>query len=108
MTDYRRKLWVNILEDLGPPEGCIVPIWLRLVYVLLFPVNGFHALVSQSAPFDIFRLCWTIHGNHYSDRMFALMSQSDGKPYRFARSNGVVTIVLHRDQQSGSIDDTIN
>ena len=24
MTDYRRKLWLNVMEDLGPPAGCII------------------------------------------------------------------------------------
>lgn len=92
MIDYRRKLWLNIIEDLGPPEGCIVPFWLRLVYTLLFPLHGLKCFIDDALGFDCLRMVWRIHGVDYSDRLFARIAVSSGGLYRFTRVNGLVTI----------------
>ena len=90
--DYRRKLWINILKDLGPPEGCIVPLWLRIVYTFLFPLHGMRVLLGDAVGFDYLRLVWRIHGVDYSDCLFAQLAACDGSLYRFTKSHGVVTI----------------
>lgn len=92
MINYRRKLWLNIMEDLGPPEGCITPVWLRLVYTLLFPLHGLKCLLDDTLGYDIARMVWRIHGVEYSDLLFARLAVSSGELYRFTNVNGVVTI----------------
>lgn len=92
MANYRRKLWLNIMEDMGPPEGCIVPVWLRLVYTLLFPLHGLKCFLDDALGFDYLRMVWRIHGVDYSDRLFARLAVSNGELYRFTNVNGVVTI----------------
>lgn len=94
MANYRRKLWLNIMEDLGPPEGCIFPVWLRLVYTLLFPLHGLKCLLDDALGFDYLRMVWRIHGVDYSDRMFARLAVSSGELYRFTNINGVVTVEM--------------
>ena len=92
MADYRRKLWLNIMEDLGPPEGCIIPVWLRLVYTLLFPLHGLKCFLDDALGFDYLRMAWRIHGVNYSDRLFARLAVSKGELYRCTNVNGVVTV----------------
>lgn len=92
MTDYRRKLWLNIMEDLGPPDGCIVPLWLRLIYLLLFPLHGLKILLNDALGFDCLRMVWRIHGVDYSDRLFFRLAQANGEIYRFTRVNNVLTV----------------
>jgi len=94
MTDYRRRLWLNIMEDLGPPEGCIVPVWLILVYTVLFPLSGLRWLLDNALGLDITRMVWRIHGVDYSDRLFLRLAVSNGELYRFTNVNGVITVEL--------------
>ena len=91
MTSHRRKLWLSILEDLGPPEGCIVPTWLRLVYTMLFPLRGLKCLAGVLG-FDPLRMVWRIHGIEFSDHMFVRLAASNGEIYRFTSVNGVMTV----------------
>lgn len=89
----RRTLWLNILEDLGPEPGCILPVWLRCVYAVLFPLQALRYFIDSKAGFDLMTCCWRIHGVMYSDALFACMAIGDGRTlYRFAQKNGVVTI----------------
>ena len=90
--DYRRKLWNNIMEDLGPPEGCIVPWWLLLVYTMLFPLGGLKVFLDRACGFDYLRLVWKIHGIEFSDLLFVRLATANGELYRFTTVNGVVTI----------------
>ena len=90
--DYRRKLWNNIMEDLGPPEGCIVPWWLLLIYTLFFPLHGLRCLLDCASGFDYFRLVWEIHGVKFSDRLFSQVAAANGELYRFTTVHGIVTI----------------
>jgi len=93
MADYRRKLWLNIMEDHGPPEGCIVPLWLRLVYTVLFPLSGLRWLLDNALGLDITRMVWRIHGVDYSDRMFArLAAESNSSLCCRTNVNGVIIV----------------
>lgn len=92
MTGHRHKLWRNIMEDLGPPEGCIVPMWLRLVYAMLFPLHGLKVLLNDALGFDYLRMVWTIHGVDYSDRLFANFAAAEGETFKVTRINNVVTV----------------
>jgi hypothetical protein len=94
MTDFRRRLWLNIMEDLGPPEGCIVPVYLLCVYAVLFPLHGLRVLLDRASGFDFTRLVWTIHGLEISDLMLMQLAAAQGQVYRVVTVNGVVT--LHR------------
>ena len=90
--DYRRKLWNNIREDLGPPEGFVMPWWLLLVYTLFFPLSALKWFLDRSCGFDYLRLTWKIHGIEFSDQLFSRLAVADGELYRFTTVNGVVTI----------------
>lgn len=90
MTDYRRKLWLNIMEDLGPPEGCIVPLWLRCAYTAIFPIHGLRCLLDSACGFDYLRLVWKIHGVEFGDLSFAKLALARGELYQFNVINGVV------------------
>ena len=90
--NYRRKLWLQILEEIGPPEGCIVPLWLRCVYALIFSLHGLKCFLDDSLGFDYLRMVWTIHGVQFSDRLFVRLAVADGELYRFTNVNGVLTV----------------
>jgi hypothetical protein len=92
MPDFRRKLWLNILEDLGPPEGCILPAYLICVSVVLFPLHGLRTLLYRDNGFDFFRGVWRIHGIEYSNQFFLRFAVAQGETYRFTTINGVVTV----------------
>jgi hypothetical protein len=92
-TPYRLKLWHNILEDLGPPEGCAMPRWLIAVYCVLFPLDGLRSAVHPHGQLDIARMVWTIHGIKYSDRVFRAMAFAEGVWHKFGPiENGTVAI----------------
>lgn len=90
--DHRRKLWNNIMDDLGPPEGCMIPRWLLLVYALFFPLSALKCFLDRSCGFDPQRLTWKIHGIEFSDLFFSRFAAADGELYRFTTVNGVATI----------------
>ena len=90
MIDYRRKLWLNVMEDHGPPEGCIMPLWLRCVYTAIFPVHGLRCLLDSACGFDYLRMVWKIHGVEFSDLYFVRLALAKGELYRFSVVNGVL------------------
>lgn len=92
MTDCRRKLWLNIMEDLGPPEGCIVPLWLRCIYTAIFPVHGLRCLLDSACGFDYLRMVWKIHGVEFSDLCFVKLALAKGELYQFSTVNGVIVV----------------
>jgi hypothetical protein len=92
ITDYRRKLWLNIMEDLGPPAGCIVPLWLRCVYTAIFPVHGLRCLLDSACGFDYLRMTWKIHGVEFHDLSFVRLALAKGGLYRFNVVNGVAMV----------------
>ena len=88
----RNTLWLNILEDLGPEENCILPIWLRIVYLLIFPLQGLRLLLGTATGFDITRISYEIHGVQFSARTFLRLSRARGEIYRFTNINGILTV----------------
>jgi hypothetical protein len=92
MPDFRRQLWLNILDDLGPEEGCILPAYLIAAYVLIFPVLGLRHLLDQAGGFDIFRMTWNVHGLRISDRMLLQLARAQGCIFRVTTTNGVATL----------------
>jgi len=90
--DHRRKLWNNIMEDFGPPEGCVAPWWLLLIYALFFPLSALKWFLDRSCGFDYQRLTWKIHGIEFSDQFFSRFAAANGELYRFTTVNGVVNI----------------
>lgn len=92
MKDYRHQLWINILEDLGPPEGCVLPGWLICVFVLVFPLQGLAGLLDRALGFDLFRCSWTIYGVHYSRAFFHMLAQANGEVYRISRRDDVLHV----------------
>lgn len=94
MEKHRHRLWLNIMEDLGPPEGCVIPTWLVCVYMLLFPLQGLRWIIDRHMGFDPLRMVWTIHGIDYSDRIFHRLAIADGVLYRFVTVNKVLTVEI--------------
>lgn len=93
MIDHRRRLWFHILEDLGPPEGCMMPAWLVAVFCLLFPLDGLRSILDLESAMDLQRCTRTIHGIKFSDSLFLAMAVEDGRWYRFTRGpGGIVTV----------------
>lgn len=96
MTDHRLKLWHNILDDLGPPEGCIMPPWLIAVRLAIFPINTAYVLICDHCqPFDIWRQLWTIYGVEYTDQFFRQMSIADGTVFKIERINDRITLTRY-------------
>ena len=93
MPDFRRQLWLNIMEDLGPPEGCIGPGYLICGYVILFPLHGLGTLLNKMSGFDLRRMAWTIHGQTFSDRMLMeLACVKNGRSYRIEVADGILCL----------------
>lgn len=88
----RNTLWLHILEDLGPEEGCILPMWLRLAYFLIFPLQGLRFLLGTATGFDITQMTYEIHGVLFSARTFLRLSRARGELYRFTNINGILTV----------------
>ena len=61
MPDHRRRLWLHILEDLGPPEGRMLPAWLAVVFCLLFPLDGLRSILGAQSEMDFLHCTRTIH-----------------------------------------------
>ena len=57
MEKHRHRLWLNIMEDLGPPEGCVISGWLVCVYMLLFPFQGLTGLLIDTWALIHFAWC---------------------------------------------------
>jgi hypothetical protein len=86
MKNLRLKLWHNILEDLGPPQDCILPAWLIAVRCIIFPVETPRFFFfERNGAFDVMLNQWTIHGVKYSDEFFRLMALSGGVTFRVDR-----------------------
>ena len=94
MEKHRHRLWLNIMEDLGPPEGCTVPAWLVCVHAMLFPLQGLRWIIDRHMGYDPLRMVWTIHGIDYSDRIFHRLAIADGVLYRFVTVNKVLTVEI--------------
>ena len=90
----RNTLWLHILEDLGPEVGCILPMWLRLAYLLIFPLQGLRLLLGNATGFDFTRMTYEIHGVQFSTRTFLRLSRARGELYRLTNVNGIVTVEL--------------
>ena len=88
----RNTLWLHILEDLGQEEDCILPIWLRIVYLLIFPLQGFRLLLGSATGFDFLRMTYEIHGVQFSARTFLRLSRARGEIYRFTNINGILAV----------------
>ena len=97
MKPMRINLWRNILEDLGPPEGCYLPPWLIAVYCLIFPCEGVWALLNRAGPFDLFTMTWKIHGVKYSDLLFYRLALDDGAWFKFQRHGDIMLVTARSD-----------
>lgn len=96
MFNHRLRLWHNILDDLGPDEGCMMPWWLIAVYCVLFPFGGWKWLFfERTGPLDIYRMVWTIYGQEYSDEFFRRMAIADGTVLKVERIDGRVTLTKY-------------
>ncbi len=96
MTDPRIKLWHNILDDLGPPEGCMMPRWLIAVRLAIFPIDTAYALIqNRCEPHDIWTKTWKIYGEQYSDAFFRCIAIADGDLYRIERVDGRITFTRY-------------
>lgn len=69
MKRYRRQLWLNILEDLGPPQGCVLPLWLVVCWSILFPFNALQRLFNGPGPYCPYRMTWLLYGVEIPDKM---------------------------------------
>ena len=96
--DHRRKLWFHILEDLGPPIGCPLPLWLAAVFCLLFPLDGLRSILALESAMDLRRGTRTIHGVLFTDSFFLAIAVDDGRWYRFTHGpGGIVTVEARRE-----------
>lgn len=102
-SQHRNKLWLNILEDLGPPKGCYFPAWLIAVHFLIFPLQTAQGLFARSYPFNPLRAVWTIHGVEFTDQFFSAFAAATDDWYKFSRNqDGCVTVTrLHRNKNLG-------
>ena len=77
------------------PEGQILPPWLTVCQVALFPRRTLLWLLNRDCGFDPLTCSWTIHEVKFSDTLFMAMAQP--RPhvlYRFERAAGssIVTV----------------
>lgn len=66
-------------------EGEIIPRWGMIIKSILFPLKAlsFHAIKNFGYQWD--RDTWIIHGIHYSDQSFKLLSKANGEIYKITR-----------------------
>jgi hypothetical protein len=95
VNNPRLRLWHNILDDLGPPEGCVLPWWLIGVYCLLFPLEGLRWALDRHDQFDICRMVWKIRGVEYTDQFFRQIAFADGVVFKAERINGRITLTKY-------------
>ena len=96
MNNPRLNLWHNICEDLGPPEGCIIPWWLIACRLAIFPLNTAYILFrNHFEPYDPWTNTWKIYGVQYSDAFFRHMAIADGDLLRVNRIDDQITITLY-------------
>ena len=75
--------------------GQILPPWLTVCQVVLFPRRTLLWLLNNDCGFDPLNCCWTIHGVKFSDALFMAMAQpKPGVLYRFERDAGSSTVTV--------------
>jgi len=71
------------------PDGQILPAWLIVCQVVLFPRRSLLWFLSRDCGFDLYSCCWTIHGVKFSDKLFSAMAQPrQDILHRFDRDKG--------------------
>jgi hypothetical protein len=90
----RIAAWRWLVRDV--PAGQILPPWLTVCQIIMFPRRTLLWLLSRDCGFDILTCCWKIHGVRFSDCVFmSLAEPRRGALYRFERKAGsdLVTII---------------
>jgi hypothetical protein len=97
MNNPRLRLWHNICEDLGPPEGCVIPWWLVVCRFVIFPLSTACIILRERLePYDIWTLTWTIYGVKYSDAFFRHIAIADGELISISRIDGRITVTRYK------------
>ena len=75
----RKRFFYYLLDLSKHPEGCLLPLWARVVRTILFPLDTFYWKMSKSRGYDIYRDIWIIDNVEYSARSLYLLSHSQNK-----------------------------
>ena len=89
----RITIWRWLVRDV--PAGQVLPPWLIVCQVFLFPKRALLWLLSRDCGFDLLTCCWKIHGVSFSDCLFMSMAKPRrGVLYRFERGAGSETVTI--------------
>ncbi len=94
MIAYYKRLmiWDWILEKAKHPQATKLPIWLRHVYTILFPLLSFYWYMNKSNGYQPMTNVWLIHGKKYSDNIFRHFTIGSDNTFKIIHSDDVVTI----------------
>ena len=91
MTDPRTAIWRWARQ--GIPEGQILPVWLRRVRAVLFPLQAFYWRMSGHTGYRFEDDTWLIHGIRFSSESLLQLSTQNGTLLRVVNRDGeLVTI----------------
>ena len=86
MTDPRPAIWQ--LARKGIPEGQILPVWLRRVRAVLFPLQAFYWRMSDRTGYRWEDDTWLIHGIRFASESLRHLSTQDGALLRVVSVDG--------------------
>lgn len=89
-TKFYRWLITNIAKT---PEGNILPLWIRCIWMLLFPIKAFYYRIERNEGYQPITDTWKIQGNEFSGQFFQHLERCANDSFRIVtRSNGTITI----------------
>jgi len=89
----RRKLFFWLKRNIFKvPEACKMPKLLRIIWYILFPLDGFYANQSH-IKYDVFCNRYIIYGVEYSAEFFAMFANNKAEGiFRVTKDNIVTKI----------------
>lgn len=86
----RRAIWKWLL--IRHPEGIVLPRWLLIARVVLYPLDFFYWRMSQTRGYQWQTDTWLIEGVAYSAQALRWMAKAQGEIYRIRRTGDTVTL----------------
>lgn len=91
--NIRRRFFFWVKQILRHPEGQILSVPLRILFVVLFPLKSILLYVGEREGYRWQSNVWLIYGIRYTDELFRHFAFGDGSCFRIVkRENGIVTV----------------
>lgn len=66
----RQKIWKYLIKKYHKNIGDVLPRWLIIIRIILFPINFFYYYYNKHNLYDVYRDIWNINGFKFSNEFF--------------------------------------